>query len=562
MSMKIGVYVCECGPNIADHVDIDAVIEKVFSLEEFEDVELVLKRYKLLCSNEGQIFLENEIKENALTHLVIAACSPRDHESTFMNVCKKTALNPYLFKMVNIREHCAWITPDKTEAMEKAVRYIRAGIRRTIRQSELLEKELETIPDVLIVGGGIAGMEAALTLAGEKRKVYLVERKDTLGGKSILYSQFLQSQGHGAEVIQQMVQNVQRNEQIQIFTETELESVVGFFGNFEIVLKNVKDRTSKTELKAGAIVVATGFSLLNPKRLAQYQYREEDDVYTSLEIESMFSKEGKIVLQSGKPPKSVALIHCVGRDEKGYCSTICCSVMIKIGRMIRTQLPDASVRTYYRDLCLPHKADQNFFEGAEKQGIEFVRVGEISLNNNRIKYTSIDGSRKESSADMVILAPAMEPAEGTEALADLLNIPLNETGFFQEAHHHLNPVATSTEGIYIVGTAHGPMGSSESMIQAQAASGKILSRLIPGEKVIPEVKVSQILEDFCTGCQTCLEVCCYGAITFDEIKGVSVVNAAICRGCGNCAASCPSGAIRAKHFTASQLYMEMIEAIR
>jgi heterodisulfide reductase subunit A len=147
MSMKIGVYVCECGPNISDRVDIDAVIEEVSSLEEFEDVELIVKRYKLLCSNEGQVFLENEIKENALTHLVVAACSPRDHESTFMNVCKKTALNPYLFKMVNIREHCAWIIPNKAEATEKAVRYIRAGIRRAIRQSELLEKELEARPD-------------------------------------------------------------------------------------------------------------------------------------------------------------------------------------------------------------------------------------------------------------------------------------------------------------------------------------------------------------------------------------------------------------------------------
>jgi heterodisulfide reductase subunit A len=562
MGMKIGVYVCECGPNIADHVDIDAVINKIHSLEEFEDVELIIKRYKLLCSNEGQSFLENEIKSNELTHLVIAACSPRDHESTFMNVCKKTSLNPYLFKMVNIREHCAWIIPNRAEATEKAVRYIRAGIRRAIRQSELLEKQLEANPDVLIIGGGIAGMEAALTLASEKRKIYLIEKMNTLGGKSIGYSRLPTRQGGVTDAVQQMVGQVKQNECIQIFTETVLESVVGFFGNFEIVLKDAKSGLLKTELKAGAVVVATGFEMLDPKKLKQYQYQEQDEVYTCLEIESMFSKEGRIILKSGEPPKSVAMLHCVGRDEKGYCSKICCNENIRIARMIKEQLPDVSVSAYYRDLCLPGKADQKALEEAKEQGIEFVRVKDARLNHRHIEYTDINGSKHESSADMIILAPAMEPADETEILAGLLNIPLDETGFFQEAHHHLNPVATSTEGIYIVGAAQGPKGISESMIQAQAAGGKILTRLIPGEKIVPEVKVSQILADFCTGCKTCLEVCCYGAISFDDLKGVSVVNEAVCRGCGNCAASCPSGAIRAKHFTSSQLYTEMIEAIR
>ena len=372
----------------------------------------------------------------------------------------------------------------------------------------------------------------------------------------------LPRQGGGAEAIQQKIQDVQQDEHIQIFTETEVESVVGFFGNFEVVLQSTKDNDSKTELKTGAIVVATGFGLLDPTSLSQYQYKKGDDVYTSLEIETMISEEGKIHLASGEPPRSVALVHCVGRDEKGYCSRICCSSMIKIARTIKEQSPDIAVEVFYRDLCLPHKTDQRFFEEVKDRGVDFIRVKDVKLKKRRIEATGIDGAKTESTADMVILAPAMEPAEGTEALADLLGIPLDETGFFQEAHHHLDPVATSTEGIYIVGAAHGPGGISESMLQAQAAGGKILTRLIPGEKIVPEVKVSEILEAFCTGCQTCLEVCCYGAISFDEERGVSVVNEVVCRGCGNCAASCPSGAIRAKHFTAPQLYKEMIEAIR
>jgi heterodisulfide reductase subunit A len=562
MKMKIGVYICECGPNIADNVDIDTIITKIPSLEEFKDVALTVKRYKLLCSNEGQKFLEDEIKSNALTHLVIAACSPRDHESTFMHVCKKTSLNPYLFKMVNIREHCAWVIKDKSEATEKALRYIRAGIRRVLYQSELLERELDAIPDVLIIGGGIAGIEVALMLAGQKRKVYLIEKMETLGGKSILYSQLLPRQGGRVEPIRQKIEQVQKNEHIHVLKEVVLESVVGFFGNFEIFLQDLKNSTLKTELKVGAIVVAAGFQLVDPKKFPRYQYRKEDEVYTSLEIELMIAKAGKITLKSGNTPESVALVGCVGREEKGYCSKICCSTMIKIARMIKAESPDISIKVFFRDLCLPHKTDQNFYEKAKEQGIAFVRVKETRLKDNRIEYTAIDGTKKQSSADMVILAPAMEPTDGTEILADLLNIPLDETGFFKEAHYHLNPVDTSTEGIYIVGAVHGPGGISESICQAQAACGKILTRLIPGEKIIPEVKVSQILEDFCTGCKTCLEVCCYGAITFDEVKGISVVNEAVCRGCGNCAASCPSGAIRARHFTSPQLYQEMIEAIR
>ncbi len=560
--MRIGVFVCECGPNIAEHIDIDSILKTIPSLQEFEDIELIVKRHKLLCSKEGQQFLEEEIKANGITHLVVAACSPRDHESTFINVCKKTDMNPYLFKMVNIREHCAWIIPDKIEATKKATRYIRAGIRRVFYQSELLEKEIESRPDVLVIGGGIAGLEAALSLASEQRTVYLIEKSEVLGGKSTFYSRLLPRQQDSWGLVAQKIMDVEKNENIQVFTETEVERVVGFFGNFEVVVKNKKDEEAGTELKVGAIVLATGSGLLDPTRLPAYKYKREDNVYTSLEIEKMISEDGTINFTPGEVPKTVALIHCVGRDEKGYCSRICCTYMINIAKSLKDQYPETSIKVYYRDLCLPHKDDQRFYEDIKAQGIDFIRVLDTRVKGTTIVYTASNGSKGEDSADMVILAPAMEPSQDTEALSDILAIPLDETGFFQEAHYHLNPVGTSTEGVYIIGTAHGPMGISEAMLQAQAASGKILSRLIPGEKIVPEVKVAVISEAFCTGCQTCLEVCCYGAISFNEEKGISVVNEAVCRGCGNCAASCPSGAIQARQFTAPQLYTEMIEAIR
>ncbi|RLC55198.1 MAG: CoB--CoM heterodisulfide reductase iron-sulfur subunit A family protein, partial [Candidatus Cloacimonadota bacterium] len=176
MSEKIGIYVCECGPNIASKVDIEKIMQELAKLEDYKDKELVIKNHKLLCSVEGKKFLEDEINENNLTHLVCAACSPRDHDTTFINVCKKTELNPYLYQMVNIREQCAWIIPDKEEATSKAIRMIHAGMDRVLYQQPLEEKQLDSNPDVLIIGGGIAGMEAALTLASKDRAVYLIEK--------------------------------------------------------------------------------------------------------------------------------------------------------------------------------------------------------------------------------------------------------------------------------------------------------------------------------------------------------------------------------------------------
>ena len=566
MSEKIGVYVCECGPNIADKVDIDKILAEISSLSEPPDRIIIPKRYKLLCSNEGQDYLVDEIEKNELTHLVIAACSPRDHDITFMNVCKKTNLNPYLYKLINIREHCAWIIPDKEEATRKAIQYIRAGISRVLYQNPLVEKELDSIPDVLVIGGGIAGIEACLSLASEKRKVYLVERTDSIGGKVTKYEKILPHQGTGLDIIQKKIQAVQENENITIFTETEVEKAIGFFGNFEIILKNVQNEDQKNEIKVGAIVVAIGFDLFNPEKVPRYGYGKIEDVYTSMEIEEMNFKTGKILLKSGKPPKSAALIHCVGREEKGYCSRVCCNYMFKIAQYLKEKLPDIKITEFYQDLCLPNKADQEFFVDTKNKGVDFIRFKDIAVKQKDkekfIEYTKIDGKKDKVSAEMIILAPAIEPAEGSKDIAELLNISLDETGFFQEEHQKLNPISTSIDGIFIIGSAQSPKNIQDSIMDAQAVGGKILTQLIPGEKLVPEVKVSEISEAFCTGCQTCLSVCSYGAIYFDEDRNISVVNEAICRGCGNCVASCPSGAAHAKHFTSPQLYQEVIEAIR
>ena len=560
MAEKIGVYICECGPNIAEKVDIDRVVGEISSLNGVA----VTERHKLLCSEEGKKFLEQSIKEHELTHLVVAACSPKQHEQTFMNVCEKAGLNPYLFQLANIREQCAWITPDKEEATQKAIRYVRAAIARVRHHIPLEKREIEANPDVLVIGGGVAGIEASQLLASKDRKVYLVEKASRLGGKAIELEKLFPDMGAGSQVIKQEIENVLNNENIEVLTDSEVEQCLGFFGNFEIKVKK-RTENKERELKVGAIVVATGFELFNPKGIAQYGYGKFDDVYTALEFEQM-NTSGKILLKNGKPPKSAAIIHCVGRDEKGYCSRICCLYSIKFARYLQEKVPGIKVSQFYSDLCIPGKSYQKFYEETKERGVNFIHAEEIEIDEQDggliIKYKNEAGKKESLPTDLVILAPAIEPATDSDKLAQLLNIPRGEEGFFTEEHEKLAPVSTSIEGIFIVGCAQGPKNIPESIVQAQAASGKILSSLVPGRKLEPEVKTAEISEAFCIGCKTCLSVCTYSAITFDEIKRISVVNEVICRGCGNCVAACPSGAANIKHFNFGQIYRELMEVLR
>ncbi len=549
MSEKIGIYVCECGPNIASKVDIEKIMDEISKLEDFKDQELVVKNHKLLCSNEGKDFLEKEINENKLTHLICAACSPRDHDTTFINVCKKTQLNPYLYRIVNIREHCAWIIPDKDEATRKAIQYIHAGMNRVLYQDSLYEKELDSNPDVLVIGGGIAGIEAALNLGGKQRKVFLIEKEENLGGKAIFLPE-------------NKISDVQKNKYIKVFTKTVLDKLIGFMGNFEIVLKNTENPDETTELLAGAVVVATGYEFFDSKKLPEFKFEDKDDVINSLEAERMFSENKKITLKNGKEPKSVTLIHCVGRKDVGFCSKICCDYMIKISNYLKEQSSNIKVTHLIRYLNLPYKNSQNFYSKIKEKGVEFIRYSNLSVNSTKVEYTDINNKKSKLESDLVILAPAIIASKDSGELAELLNIDLHETGYFQEVHQKINPVSSTTDGIFIIGSARGPANIVDAMQQAKAATGKIFTQLIPGEKIIPEVMVSEILEAYCTGCQTCLQVCGYDAIYFDEERGISVVNEAVCRGCGNCVGSCPSGSIRTKHFTNPQLYQEVKEAIR
>ena len=558
MAERIGVFVCECGPNIAENVDIDELLEAASAMK---DVALA-ERHKLLCSPDGQKFLAEKIAGLHLTRLVVAACSPRQHEPTFMGVCEGAGMNPYFLQMANIREHCAWIIEDKAQATDKALRHLRAAIARVAHHAPLEKRQIDCNGDVLIIGGGVAGMRTALLTASGEREVYLVERAPALGGAVAQFEKLFPTLASGPEFVQKMIDKIRANSHIHVLTESEPIEVVGFFGNFIVTVRR-KDATC-LDLEVGAVVLATGFELLGPQELESYGYGTIADVYTSLEFERM-NATGRVVCSNGKAPESVAVVHCVCRGEKGYCSAVCCAYSMKFAHYLSEKVPRASVTAFCSDLCLPGGVKGASLDAVEKP-VELIRgsVTRIEANGEqaRASYVAEGGSEESRCFDMVVLSPPMVAAHDTERIAEMLNIPLGKQGFFAEEHEKLSPVATSLEGVFIAGCAQGPKGIEESITQAEAVAGRILSSLVPGRKLETEAKTSEISQVLCKGCRTCLNVCTYGAISFEEIKGICVVNEVLCRGCGNCAAACPSGAARVKHFTPRQIAREVAGVLK
>lgn len=644
MGEKIGVYVCKCGPNIGDKVDVDAIIEDT---KRIDDVTTA-KSHNLLCSEEGLKFLNEEIKNEKLSRVVIAACTPKMYEQKFMSVCEEAGLNPYLLQMTNIREQCAWVTPDKTAATEKAKNFVMAAINRVRFQEPIEKKEIDIQPDVLVVGGGVAGLEATLTLAQKGRKVYLVEKSPCIGGLGARFEEVYQTMECAPCMLAPELQQVLQKENIETFTQSEVEDVVGSYGNFTVKIRkkaryvseeacigcsacfepcpvevpneydeglskrkaiylpfagalpnvpvidkdncirlngqecntcenscafgaiNFNDEDEIVERKVGAIILAIGSTLSDPTSLTQYGYNKFDNVLTSLELERLNASNGptggKILLKDGREPVSIAFIYCVGRKEKGYCSGICCMYSVKLAHLVKEKLPNIKIYSFYSDLCLPKKDHQRLYNEVVDKGVEFIRsdgTEDVSLEDENliVKY-KIGSSTKRVSVDMVVLSPAVEPNPDTEKLAELLDIPRDDRDFFSEEHALMKPFGTPLEGVFIVGSCQGPKDIGDAVAQGAASAGKILSRLIPGEKLELEAKISEINEDLCGGCNTCISLCPYYAISRDEEKNVAVINETLCRGCGTCAAACPTGAARAKHFTKEQIFAEIREVAK
>ncbi len=563
--IRIGVYVCWCGTNIAKMVDVETIAKEVETLPHV----VIAKSYKYMCSDPGQDMIYQDIKENNLNRIVVAACSPRIHEPTFRKVCMKADINPYFFEMANIREHVSWVHDDREAATLKAKTLVRSAIHRVAFHESLDKRTVAVEPSTLVIGGGISGLNAALEIADAGRDVFLVEKTSRLGGIVAQLDLSYPYMSNISEVMGHLIQRVQKHPHIKAYLESEIKDVTGYVGNFETVIYS---KNHETKVKFGNVIVATGLKPFNPEIIKEYGYKKYPDVITSLEFEGRMKKDGKITTSEGKEPRHIAIIHCVGsRNEKyhEYCSNTCCMTALKYANQIKSALPDANVYELYSDMRVFGKGCEELYARSSRRNIKYFLYNQengLPQIVNGSSYNGCDmcieleeqmvGKKIDIPVDMVILMVAMEAHEDAKDTAHAVGISLCSNNFFIEKHPKLDPVSTTTDGVFIVGSCQGPKDIPESVSQARAAAARILANISQGYAEV-ETTTAEANAELCCGCQTCVKSCPYSAISYDPDKKAAVVNEILCKGCGTCGAACPTGAIKAKHFTDKQIMAQI-----
>lgn len=556
---KIGVFVCHCGVNIGAVVNVPEVVEYAKTLPNVAYAEGNL----YTCSSEGLSKMKEAIKKYGLTQVVVASCTPRTHEPLFRGACEEAGLNKYLFHMANIREHCSWVHPKEQEkATQKAKEIVRMAAAKAALLEPQTEPEIDVLPSALVIGGGISGMSAAISLAHQGFSVHIVEKKNVLGGKLNELHKLYPVNKQSSEVVEEFIQAVKSNPKITLHTSSTVKNVDGFIGNFKVTLdQNGKEKA----IDVGTVILATGAEVLEPN--GKYCYGEDPNVITQFELERVM-KEGKL-----KKPKNVVMIQCVGAREdkeggRNYCSRICCAMAVKNALEIRELYPDSEVTVLYRDMQTYGKDFEEYYQKAREQFVQFIRFDAENPPEVIIKSKGKYSVRVEDilindtvdlDADLIVLSTPLVQTEEAKELSKMLKVPLGADGFFLEAHVKLRPVDFATEGIFVCGTAHSPKTISESISQAYAAASRAGIPMAL-KRVRTEAITSIIDEDLCTGCGTCIKLCPYSAIRKNE-RGIATVNDVLCKGCGVCAASCPEKAITMRHFSDKQVLAEATAAL-
>jgi heterodisulfide reductase subunit A len=564
--MKIGVYVCHCGRNIAGTVNVAEVAEFAKGLPNV----VVAKEYRYVCSDPGQQIISDDIAEFGLDKVVIASCSPSMHQATFMNNVQKAGLNPYCLDRANIRENCSWVHSNKREATEKAKMLVAAAVAKVILSEPLEVKEVSVTPTALVIGGGIAGMQAALDIGDAGFKVFLVEREPQLGGHAAQLYKTFPSLDEADQLLLPRMKRIKEHPNIEVLTDTEVTGLEGYIGNFKVAVKQKPDGAER-ELEVGTIVIATGYDIFDARLKPEFGYGVYPNVITGLELERLASPSGptggKIKID-GREPESIVFIQCVGSRDKSvgveYCSRVCCMYTAKQASYIKEKLLDAKVTVCYIDMRAFGKGCEEFYEKVQRQKVIYRRgnVSEIYKKGDKLIVRTEDtllGETFEEAADLVVLATGLRPAKGSTLLGKMLHISSGADGFFLEAHPKLGPVETTTDGIFLAGCAVGPKDITDSISQGHAAAVKASIPLFLG-RVSKEPLVAHIDEEVCAGCGLCESSCEFGALVLDTRRRVMTVNEALCRGCGACSALCPSGANQQRNATERQVF-EMIEAL-
>lgn len=559
---RIGVYICHCGTNIAATVDVEAVTEFARRLPGVA----VARNYTYMCSEPGQALIKQDCRELGLNRVVVASCSPRMHEPTFRAASQEGGVNPYQFEMANIREQCSWVHQDRQEATEKARALVFAAVAKAARLEPLEEREAPVTPAALVIGGGVAGMVAALDIADAGFPVYLVEQSDHLGGRVAELNRTFPDLEPVSEWLPALVDRVQRHPNVTVYLNARVADIRGFVGNFEATVEPVGGSLAPAQIQVGAIVIATGYNVFDPRQKPEFGYGLYPQVVTTLELEHRLAS-GELAV-NGKTPKEVVFIKCVGsRDQqlgRPYCSRVCCMIGAKQAQLVRQALPDSRVTVFYMDVRTFGKRGEEFYDEARRAGVRYRRgnVSEIYRRLDRVVVRVEDtllGRTLEHEADLVVLAVGMEPREDSAQVASLLKLPRSADGFFLEAHPKLRPVDTAVDGVFLAGCCQGPKDIPGTVAQAKAAVSSALVPLMRG--VAPMEAATAIVDpELCAGCGMCVEVCPYGAPALDTLWGVSRVNAVLCKGCGACAVTCPAKAIRLQHFTPGQV-LAQVEAL-
>ena len=557
---RIGVFLCNCGINIAGVLDIDAMAEYAQNLPGVVHVQ----KDVFLCSDFSQKSLQEAVFEHKLNRVVAAACTPRTHEPIFQETISKIGLNPYLFEMCNVRDQCSWVhsrIPDV--ATQKAKEMVKMAVARTHHLEPLEKSKTDMAQSVLVIGGGIAGIQAALDVAAKGYEVHLVEKSEKLGGRLNRLDRLFPSNASASEILEEKLAELGKSN-VQVHTGAEVEEVGGFVGNFTV-------KSTAGEFHVGAIVLAVGSSLYQPDE-GEYGFGKYDNVFTNQQFEELAMAEGGPPKIMGEEVKTVAFIQCVGSrdpEKNASCNRYCCPTTIKQAIQLREQ--GVNVVVFYRDMRTVGHGSEEFYRDARKAGVVCVRfelpdapevIGKSRAEKIKV-FENLLGDYVEVPVDAVVLAVAMKPnAEEMAKFREMLKVPVSPDGFIMERHPKLGPVETNSAGVFLAGCVQGPKDIGASVAQGRAAAGKA-DTLICRDKIDLSPTTACVDERLCRGCGTCVEICVFSAPGLVEISpGVSVarINEALCTGCGTCAAWCPTNAVTARHFTDLQID-SMMEAL-
>jgi len=650
---RIGVFVCHCGINISATVDVEKVKEYAKTL----DGVAVSKDYKYMCSDVGANLIKESIKKDKLTSVVVACCSPRMHEHTFQKVASDGGLNPYTVEIANIREQCSWVHDDKKVATEKAKKLVEAAVAKARLLEPLITSSIEVTPNALVIGGGIAGIQAALEIAENGHKVYLVERTPTLGGRMAQLDKTFPTLDCSSCILTPRMTEVADHPNIELLAYSEVEDIKGSIGNFTVKIRkkarfvdadkctgcgdcaencrlkgriidefnmglnkrsaiylpfpqavpliytidpnhclmlttgrcgkyplcveaceadaidfNQKDEVITVDV--GAIVVATGFNLLDPSIIPEYGYTHSPNVITTLEMERLINSAGPTkgeiqLLDTKEKPKSITYILCVGSRDETVCSWCCrigCMTALKHLYLIREKLPDAEINLCYIDIRSYGKGYEEFYRTARNLNINLFRgrPSEVRPTKEGIiinVFDTITNKLFEIKTDMVVLVPAVTAREDAVELARKLKISTSSDGFYLEGHPKLKPMDTATGGIFLAGFCQGAKDIQDTVAHASGAASRALT-ILSKKELEAETYIAVVDEELCSGCGICISVCPYQAIELitEDDKKRAKVNEALCMGCGACTAACPSGAMQQRGFKDKEI-LSMIEVL-